>query len=135
MTTRRGFISMAGGAILASGLRAETPQERGRKVIDQTVLALGGDGLISVVSNVVPKLMTELVRLGRAGSFEEARAVHLRLLPWMRSAFVESNPLPVKAALTMMGKFENVLRSPLVPMAASHDGAVRDALRWAGALP
>lgn len=99
------------------------------------VLALGGDGLISVVSNVVPKLMTELVRLGRAGSFEEARAVHLRLLPWMRSAFVESNPLPVKAALTMMGKFENVLRSPLVPMAASHDGAVRDALRWAGALP
>jgi len=98
------------------------------------VLALGGDGLISVVSNVVPRLMTELVRLGRAGKFEEARALHLRLLPWMRAAFIESNPLPVKAALAMMGKFQNVLRSPLVPMSESKADTVRDALRIAGAL-
>ncbi|MEP6622323.1 MAG: 4-hydroxy-tetrahydrodipicolinate synthase [bacterium] len=99
------------------------------------VLALGGDGLVSVVSNVVPKLMTELVRLGRAGQFEEARAVHMRLLPWMRAAFIEANPMPVKAALAMMGKCENVLRSPLVPVAGGNEATVRDALRWAGALP
>jgi 4-hydroxy-tetrahydrodipicolinate synthase len=98
------------------------------------ILALGGDGLISVVSNVVPKLMTELVRLGRAGDLAGARELHLRLLPWMRAAFVESNPIPVKAALAMMGKMENVLRLPLVPLAADKAGAVRSALQRAGAL-
>ena len=98
------------------------------------ILALGGDGLISVISNVVPRLMTDLVRLGRAGKISEARDVHFRLLPWMRAAFVESNPLPVKAALSMMGKFENVVRLPLVPMSPSHDAAVRHAIQWAGAL-
>jgi 4-hydroxy-tetrahydrodipicolinate synthase len=98
------------------------------------ILALGGDGLISVVSNVVPKLMTELVRLGRAGKVEEARALHMRLLPWMRAAFIESNPIPVKAALAMMGKMENVLRAPLVEMDAKHDGLVTAALKTAGAL-
>ena len=99
------------------------------------VLALGGDGLISVVSNVVPKLMTELVRLGRAGRISEARTIHMRLLPWMRAAFVESNPIPVKAALAMMGKCENVVRSPLVTMLPSNDDTVRAALHSAGALP
>jgi 4-hydroxy-tetrahydrodipicolinate synthase len=99
-----------------------------------SVLALGGDGLISVVSNVVPKLMTELVRLGRAGKVDEAREIHQRLLPWMRAAFIESNPIPVKAALAMMGKFANVLRLPLVPMSDAHEAAVRGALRQAGAL-
>jgi 4-hydroxy-tetrahydrodipicolinate synthase len=98
------------------------------------ILALGGDGLISVISNVVPKLMTELVRLGRTGRIEEARAVHLRLLPWMRAAFIESNPLPVKAALAMMGKMQNVLRLPLVPMAESKSETVRAALERAGVL-
>jgi 4-hydroxy-tetrahydrodipicolinate synthase len=98
------------------------------------ILALGGDGLISVISNVVPKLMTELVRLGRAGRIDEARAVHVRLLPWMRAAFIESNPLPVKAALAMMGRMQNVLRLPLVPMAESKSETVRAALERAGAL-
>jgi 4-hydroxy-tetrahydrodipicolinate synthase len=98
------------------------------------ILALGGDGLISVVSNVVPRLMTELVRLGRAGKVEEARALHMRLLPWMRAAFVESNPLPVKAALAMMGKMENVLRAPLVTMDEKKADVVRAALKTAGAL-
>ncbi|MFL5606498.1 MAG: dihydrodipicolinate synthase family protein, partial [Gemmatimonadaceae bacterium] len=92
------------------------------------------DGLISVVSNAVPRLMTELVREGRAGNLEAARALHLRLLPWMRAAFVESNPLPVKAALAMMGRMENVLRLPLVPMAEAKSAVVRSALERAGAL-
>lgn len=98
------------------------------------ILALGGDGLISVVSNVVPRLMSELVQLGRECRVEEAQHIHMQLLPWMRAAFIESNPLPVKAALTMMGKFENVLRSPLVPLDDAKTPFVRDALRAAGVL-
>ncbi|MCU1328974.1 MAG: hypothetical protein JWN34_4344 [Bryobacterales bacterium] len=60
MTTRRGFISMAGGALLAAGLRAETPQERGRKVVNDTIHALGGDGF---------RFMNTRVEQGRAYSF------------------------------------------------------------------
>ena len=98
------------------------------------ILALGGDGLVSVVSNAVPKQMTELVRLGRAGKLDEARELHMRLLPWMRAAFIESNPMPVKAGLAMMGKMENVVRSPLVSLDGKKEGAVRAALETAGAL-
>jgi 4-hydroxy-tetrahydrodipicolinate synthase len=98
------------------------------------ILALGGDGLISVISNVAPRLTAELVRLGRAGRVQEAQAVHMRLLPWMRAAFVESNPVPAKAALKMMGRMENVLRLPLVPLADGKVEAVRTALKRVGAL-
>ena len=98
------------------------------------MLALGADGLISVVSNVAPRLMTELVRKGREGDVSGAREIHQRVLPWLRAAFLESNPIPVKAALAMMGRFENVLRSPLVTLEPRHEDAVRAALREVGAL-
>ena len=96
------------------------------------VMAVGGDGIISVVSNATPKLMRELVDCMRDGDVAGARDRHFRLLPWMRAAFIESNPLPVKAALAMMRKMENVLRLPLVPMDEKHAGAVRSALAAAG---
>jgi 4-hydroxy-tetrahydrodipicolinate synthase len=76
----------------------------------------------------------EVVRLGRAGDFAEARQRHMRLLPLLRAAFVETNPIPVKAALWMMGRFENVLRSPLVPLEQGHEEVVRSALHHVGAL-
>ena len=98
------------------------------------ILALGGDGLISVISNVVPKAMTRLVKLARTGDLSGAREMHMRLLPWMRAAFIESNPIPVKAALAMMGKMENVLRRPLVPLMEGNAAAVRAALVQADAF-
>jgi 4-hydroxy-tetrahydrodipicolinate synthase len=98
------------------------------------VCALGGDGLISVASNAAPKLMSELVRKARAGDAEGARELHLRALPLMRAASVESNPIPIKAALTMLGRFENVLRSPLVPLDSRYESVVRSALQHAGGL-
>ena len=98
------------------------------------VMALGGDGIVSVVSNATPRLMSQLCETMRAGDLAAAREIHFRLLPWMRSAFVESNPLPVKAALAMMGRIKNVLRLPLVPMSDTHEAAVRAALKTAGAL-
>ena len=98
------------------------------------VMALGGDGIISVISNVTPKLMSELCDKMHAGDTAGARAIHFRLLPWMRAAFIESNPLPAKAALAMMGRIKNVLRLPLVPLSDAHEGTVRSALQTAGAL-
>lgn len=99
------------------------------------VMAAGGDGVISVVSNATPRAMAELVERCRAGDFAGARAVHERLADWMRAAFIESNPIPVKAALSMMGRARNVLRLPLVPLREDLEPAVRSALRSAGALP
>ena len=96
------------------------------------VMAAGGDGIISVVSNATPRLMSELCDCMRTGDLAGARERHFRLLPWMRAAFIESNPLPIKAALAMLRKIENVLRLPLVPMAEKHSGTVRSALAHAG---
>ena len=98
------------------------------------VIALGGDGLISVVSNATPRLMTELVTAARAGDLDRARALNTRLTPWMRAAFIESNPIPAKAALHMMGRIGPALRLPLVELNPAHHRAVRDALVTAGAM-
>lgn len=96
------------------------------------IMAAGGDGIVSVVSNATPRLMSELCECMLKGDLAGARERHFRLLPWMRAAFVESNPLPVKAALAMMRKIENVLRLPLVPMSEAHSAVVRSALGAAG---
>jgi len=99
-----------------------------------SVMALGGEGIISVVSNAIPGPLSTLCNAALAGNWTEARALHHRLTPFMSAAFVESNPLPVKAALAMLGRIQNVLRLPLVPMASQHEGRVRAGLAAAGAL-
>jgi 4-hydroxy-tetrahydrodipicolinate synthase len=97
-------------------------------------MALGGDGIISVVSNATPRLMSQLCNAMRAGKVEEAREIHFRLLPWMRAAFVESNPIPAKAGLSMMGRMQNVVRLPLVTITDDAAAKVRAALIATGAL-
>ena len=77
---------------------------------------LGADGVISVVSNVVPGLFSDLARAGLNGDFEKARALHFRLLPAMRACFFETNPIPAKTMLGAMGLINPALRLPLVPM-------------------
>ena len=80
------------------------------------ILCLGGDGVISVASNEVPMLMSRMVRDALAGNWSEARSLHYQLLPLMNVNFVETNPIPVKAALAMMGMIEESYRLPLVPL-------------------
>ncbi len=98
------------------------------------VMRAGGDGVISVVSNAAPRAMAQLVDHCRAGDVEAARALHDRLSPLMAAVFVESNPIPVKAALAMLGRMHNVLRLPLVPLDSAHEATLRESLRMAGAL-
>src|SRR4051812_11190586 len=98
------------------------------------VMALGGEGIISVVSNAIPGPMSKLCELMEKGDFGAARELHMKLLPFMRAAFIESNPLPVKAAMAMLGKMKNVLRLPLVPMNDANHETVKSALKTAGAL-
>jgi 4-hydroxy-tetrahydrodipicolinate synthase len=98
------------------------------------IMADGGDGVVSVTSNAAPALVTELTDLCSNGDFASGRLVHHRLAEWTSAAFIESNPIPVKAALAMMGKMSNVVRLPLVPLAEKFEPTVRAALVSVGAL-
>lgn len=84
------------------------------------VVLLGGDGIISVVSNEAPGSMSAMIDAGLQADIAKARELHYKLLPLMNANFIESNPIPVKAALAMMGLIEENYRLPLVRMAASN---------------
>jgi 4-hydroxy-tetrahydrodipicolinate synthase len=96
------------------------------------LLALGGDGVISVASNEIPAEMARLVALAHAGDWDGARALHERLLELMRANFISPNPVPVKAALAEMGLIQDVLRQPLLPLADELRPRLRAALASAG---
>jgi 4-hydroxy-tetrahydrodipicolinate synthase len=88
----------------------------GDDAITLPVISLGGVGIISVASNEIPLEMAELTRAALANDWEKARRIHCRFLPLMQANFIESNPMPVKAVLTMMGKIEENYRLPMVRM-------------------
>src|SRR5258708_4229858 len=92
------------------------------------LVGLGGGGVISVVSNEIPAEMSQLTRLALRGDFPGARAIHRRYHPLMEINFVESNPIPVKAAMAEMGLLEAVWRLPLVPPRAENQARIRAAL-------
>ncbi len=98
------------------------------------LIAAGGQGVISVFSNYAPRGFSDLVRAARAGDFALARSLQYRFLELMKLNFIESNPLPVKAALNMMGIIEEQYRLPLVPMQSANKEKLRTALVKAGLL-
>jgi 4-hydroxy-tetrahydrodipicolinate synthase len=100
----------------------------GDDAITLPLIALGGRGVISVVSNEVPADMARLTRLALDGDFQGAREIHRRVHPLMEVNFVESNPIPVKAAMAQMGLLEPVWRLPLVPPKAESEARVRAVL-------
>lgn len=88
-----------------------------------SLMATGAKGIISVASNIVPAEMAALAEALLDGDMAEARRIHHRLSPLFRNCFIESNPIPVKSAMALMGLIENELRLPLVP-ASEHTEAV-----------
>ncbi len=106
----------------------------GDDALTLAVMAAGGDGIISVTSNAAPSLVSELATRCAAGEFEGARAIDKRLGEWTTAAFIESNPIPAKAALAMLGRMENVLRLPLVPLLDKYEPTIRSAMAAIGAL-
>jgi 4-hydroxy-tetrahydrodipicolinate synthase len=95
-------------------------------------MALGADGVISVVSNEDPGGMARLIEAATAGDFSTAREEHFRLLPLMRANFVESNPVPVKTAMAMLGRCSSVVRAPLGSPVARTKKTIESALAFAG---
>src|SRR3954471_17020025 len=96
------------------------------------VMAIGGRGIVSVASNEVPTEMVRMVEFAEAGDFAGARKIHHDLLPLMQVNFVESSPIPVKAAMAMMGLLEEVYRLPLVAPGTASREKIAAALRDVG---
>jgi 4-hydroxy-tetrahydrodipicolinate synthase len=106
----------------------------GDDAITLPLIALGGKGIISVASNEIPAEMTALAQAASAGDLAKARKLQRQFLPLMEINFVESNPIPVKAAMAAMGLLEPVWRLPLVPPSAANQARIEAALRTCGVL-
>lgn len=98
------------------------------------LLSVGGCGVISVTSNIVPGKMAELCRAFRMGDMATARRLHFELSPLNRAMFLESNPIPVKTALSMMGKVELEMRLPMCPLQQVNQNRLRDILAAASLI-
>jgi 4-hydroxy-tetrahydrodipicolinate synthase len=97
-------------------------------------MAVGAEGVVSVASNLVPREVTRMVRAFAAGRLAEAQKWHARLYPLFKDLFVETNPIPVKAALAMLGGIEEELRLPLVRLSESNRTLLRATLERCGVL-
>jgi 4-hydroxy-tetrahydrodipicolinate synthase len=106
----------------------------GDDAVTVPLFALGGKGVISVVSNVAPAPMAQMWDAAAAGDWKKARELYFRLLPLAEGLFVEANPIPVKAALVMMGRIADEIRPPLYPLAPQYHEKLRAQLRDVGVL-
>lgn len=97
-------------------------------------LAIGGHGVISVVSNVAPALMRKLCKAWRKGDIKKAQRLHYKLAPISRAMFMETNPIPAKTALGMMGRMKPELRLPLVNMCPENDARLAVVLKKSGIM-
>ena len=97
----------------------------GDDAITLPILSVGGDGCISVVANQLPKDFSDMVRAGLSGNWKKALQIHNKLLPLMNANFIETNPIPVKASLAMMGMINEIYRLPMVPMGSKNRKALK----------
>ncbi len=98
------------------------------------VLAIGGKGVVSVVANIVPKDTADMVKAWEEGNIDRARELFLRLLPLCKAMFYETNPIPVKTSLALMGKIKEELRLPLVPISPANRERLKKALQNYGLI-
>jgi 4-hydroxy-tetrahydrodipicolinate synthase len=109
-------------------LRSRPPEFRvlsGDDAITLPLIAAGGDGVVSVMSNETPGMMSQMTNAALAGDFARARELHYKMLPLMNANFIESNPIPVKAVLAMMGIIGENYRLPMVPMTPANRSQIQ----------
>lgn len=98
------------------------------------LLAVGGRGVISVVANIVPRDVADLTRAFLSGDWKRAREIHLKLFPLCQAMFYETNPIPVKTAMAILGMVSGELRLPLCPMSEPNLNRLKAAMRAYGLL-
>ncbi len=97
-------------------------------------MAVGAEGVISVASNVAPRQVADMVKAFAVGKTEPARQLHFQLYPIFKDLFIETNPIPVKAALAMLGQIAEEYRLPLVPMSPKNRETLRSSMKASGLL-
>lgn len=121
---------LAGLATLqAEGIAPNFTVLSGDDALTLPLIHMGVKGCISVVANEVPKMFSQMIAAGLKGDYETARALHNKLLPLMNFNFVESNPIPVKTALGLMGKIDPHMRLPLTPMSSENTEKMKTILQ------
>jgi len=120
-----GNISQISEVIALKKLYPDFRVYAGDDTLTLPLMALGGDGVISVTSNLVPKLMKELVDACKTGHYAVARQLHHRLAPLFQASGFETNPIPIKAAMDMAGFAAGAPRLPLTPLDASFSAALQ----------
>lgn len=128
-----GIKEASGNLEHASAIVAACPKDfallSGDDALTLPMFAIGGKGVVATVSNVAPRLMAELCNEALRGNYEEARRHHYKLLPLIKAIFCETNPVPVKTALSFMGVITNEVRLPLAVLSQENIDVVRKALR------
>ena len=134
-----GVKEASGNLAQVASILAQVPDRfnvlSGDDAVALPVIALGGRGLISTTSNEIPAEMAELVDTSRRGDFVTARQILRRYLPLIEVNFIESNPIPVKAAMALMGLLEPVWRLPLVPPKPESQARIEKVLTALGLIP
>jgi 4-hydroxy-tetrahydrodipicolinate synthase len=98
------------------------------------IMAIGGKGAISVTANLVPQEVSQMVHAMAKGKLEEARALHQRLFPLTEALFLETNPIPVKTALSLMGRCSPEMRLPLCPLSSENLAMLKKVMKGHGLL-
>jgi len=133
-----GIKESGGSCDRVSQLRSATPPKFeimcGDDSLTLPFMAVGAQGVISVASNVIPKEVSQMVKLFSTGKFAAAIRLHEKFYPLFKDLFIETNPTPVKAALAMMKMIEEEYRLPLVPMNPKNWDALRTTLKRCGVL-
>lgn len=132
-------IKMPGGDAhkiqeIRSHLQSDFKFYSGDDAANKDFILAGGDGAISVVANLVPRLMHELCIVALQGDREKASLLDERLMPLYTALFLESNPIPVKWALHELGRIPAGIRLPLTPLSTMHHAQVREAISWSCGL-
>jgi len=133
-----GIKEAGGNADRVSQLRAALGNKfeilSGDDALTLPFMAVGAQGVISVASNVAPREVATMVRAFAAGDTQKALAIHQKLYPLFKDLFVETNPVPVKAALAMLGLIDEEYRLPLVQLSAASRATLKAAMKAAGVL-
>jgi 4-hydroxy-tetrahydrodipicolinate synthase len=133
-----GIKEAGGSADRVSALRAALGPKfailSGDDSLTLPFMAVGADGVVSVASNVVPREVAQMVAAFRRGQIRKASQLHAKLYPLFKDLFIETNPVPVKAALAMKGLIEEEYRLPLVPMSAANRARLRATMKGCGIL-
>ncbi len=133
-----GIKEASGDMAQVMRIMAERPKDfamiSGDDALTFPLMALGGEGVISVTSNCAPKQMMEMVNSALAGDFVKAREMHFKMIPLFNAMFLEPNPIPIKAAMDIMGKPSGELRMPLMDMTSENRKLLENTMRQLGII-